>query len=293
MGLYTDKPTILYLGEPFRRLHEAMPDNIWAAPYSRLRLRKIKRLLRDYQRNYTHRLKIKKEVEAARSYDRILVNSLFSRESLLRAYGVDSRVSYPGIDTGKFSPGAVQKEPYVVGLGTIGRIKGVDFAIEVIARIPQEIRPPLRWIANGVESGYYEEICKLSAERQVDFQPCLNISEGELTENLSGAAVMLYTSILEPFGLAPLEANACGTFVVAIAEGGIRESITNNVNGALISNRNTTEFAREVERYISDLKLAREKGIQAREFVINHWDTQKTADQFIAEIEDMAITEVR
>jgi len=48
---------------------------------------------------------------------------------------------------------------------------------------------------------------------------------------------MVYSARLEPFGLAPLEANACATPVVAVAEGGVRESIRNGVNGVLISER--------------------------------------------------------
>ena len=44
---------------------------------------------------------------------------------------------------------------------------------------------------------------------------------------------MIYTPRLEPFGYAPLEANLCGLPVIGIAEGGVRETIIDGINGFL------------------------------------------------------------
>jgi glycosyltransferase involved in cell wall biosynthesis len=287
IGLYTDMPSLLYLGEPFRPLYEAMPQNVWSAPYLKLRIRKIKRIARDFQVTYANRIKVHREIAAARSYRKILVNSLFSRESVLRAYGVEARVSYPGVDTLRFQANPSSKEPYVVGLGTIGRIKGVHLAIRILGEIPKSRRPALRWVANGVEEAYFEEMKQYAEKLRVVFIPLLNISEEELTQTLSRAAVMLYTSRLEPFGLAPLEANACSTYVIANAEGGVRESIANNVNGTLVYNCGIEEFAREVDAFTSDLDQALERGRNAREYVMEQWDQRILSVPFIKEIEEL------
>jgi glycosyltransferase involved in cell wall biosynthesis len=98
---------------------------------------------------------------------------------------------------------------------------------------------------------------------------------------------MLYTSRLEPFGLAPLEANACGTYVVAIAEGGIRESITNGKNGCLINGYRLNEFAKEIISLISDMDYALKKGTEARNFIIENWDEKMMAKNIIYEIESI------
>ena len=42
---------------------------------------------------------------------------------------------------------------------------------------------------------------------------------------IHSTAAMLYAPRLEPFGLAPLEANACGLPVIAVPEGGVRETV--------------------------------------------------------------------
>jgi len=60
------------------------------------------------------------------------------------------------------------------------------------------------------------------------------VSDEELVEVLNRATALVYTSRLEPFGFAPLEANACATPVVAVAEGGVRETMRNGVNGILV-----------------------------------------------------------
>jgi glycosyltransferase involved in cell wall biosynthesis len=162
IGEFLSLPKIVYLGEPYRILHEAMPENIWQAPYRNLRLRKIKRIYRDFLLNYSRRIRLRREIDAAKSFDRILVNSLFSRENVLRAYGIDATVCYLGIDTGTFGVDIREKEPYVVCLGTVSFIKGVHRVIQIVSRISDSIRPEIRWIGNGSDDYYKKEMIRLA-----------------------------------------------------------------------------------------------------------------------------------
>ena len=70
--------------------------------------------------------------------------------------------------------------------------------------------------------------------------------------------MMIYASHLEPFGYAPLEANACGTAVVALAEGGIRETMNHPHCGVLIPNLDRDALGRALLSYCSDLSFAAE-----------------------------------
>lgn len=99
----------------------------------------------------------------------------------------------------------------------------------------------------------------------------MNVVDRELAELLSGAAAMLYTSRLEPFGLAPLEANACGTWVVAIAEGGVRESIIPGLNGTLVDDDDPGAIAAGLTPFVTDLELATSMGVRARAHVLKNW----------------------
>ena len=215
---------VLYLQEPNRFLYEARPILPWVASAPadlETRLFGPRKLLADYANLQTLRLQAKQEWLNAHACDRILVNSYFSRESVLRAYGVDAKVCYLGVDTTLFRNLGLERERFVVGLGSFDSVKGIDLAVKAVALLP-EPRPPLVWIANSGNVAYEKMIRELASSLAVELRVQFAVSDAELVTKLNKAALLLYTSRLEPFGFAPLEANACGLPVVGIAEGGIR-----------------------------------------------------------------------
>ena len=224
IGRFVTIPKVIYLGEPFRQLYEAFPEFEWKAPEKKLRrftsIKNIMHELRYWKKIYALGILAREELIAAKSYDLILVNSLYSRESLMRAYHLESKVCYLGIDTAKFKPGITKKENYVIGIGSFGHLKGIERAIDSISRIPAEKRPELIWIGNLPSMEYINSLKRIAEDLLVKFTPKYNITDEELILYLKKAAVMIYLPFLEPFGLVPLEANACGTAVVGIAEGG-------------------------------------------------------------------------
>jgi glycosyltransferase involved in cell wall biosynthesis len=224
------------------------------------------------------RLLAREEYASARSFDSILCNSLFSREVLLRAYGLESRRCLLGIDVESFVPSR-EKQPYVVGLGSFLRSKGIERAMHGLSRMPALSRPTLVWIGNMAAPGYLAQLSVLAQVLDVRFEPRLLVSQEELVETLGNAAAMVYTSKLEPFGYAPLEANACGTVVVGVAEGGIRETIVSGINGELVDLGDADALGRAVQRYVDDLALAREHGLRARRHVVEHWGLAAAIDR--------------
>ena len=166
----------------------------------------------------------------ASAFDLILVNSYFSRETLLRVYGLDSTVCYLGVDTQLFVNHQYARENFVVGVGQLSPSKNVEFVIKAVAKIGVP-RPRLVWIANMGADWYYEKMRSLAESYEVTFEARASIDDNELVDILNRATAMVYAPRLEPFGLAPLEANACGLPVVAVAEGGVRETIIDGVNG--------------------------------------------------------------
>jgi glycosyltransferase involved in cell wall biosynthesis len=89
---------------------------------------------------------------------------------------------------------------------------------------------------------------------------------------------------LEPFGYAPLEANACGTAVVALAEGGVRETMTNPACGVLIPSLDEKAFAHALLAYCDDLLFAAESGKKARAYVEQNWSKAAAAETLEREI---------
>lgn len=98
-------------------------------------------------------------------------------------------------------------------------------------------------------------------------------------QTMSRAACFLYTSHHELFGLTPLEANACCTAVVAIGEGGVRETILNGVNGYLVVDNDAAALAEHVLKPTLNLNHATELGAQARQHVVRHWSASDAIDR--------------
>ncbi len=281
-------PSILYLQEPYRWLYEALPNLPWLAlhgagtsPFSPKNLR---RHLRDLIRIQGLRVQARDERTNAGEFARILVNSCFSRESVLRAFGLDADVCYLGVSGELFRPIGIQRERQVIGLGSFTHEKGIDTAIQALATIPKTKRPGLTWIGNVSNPRYYKEMTALASSLGVQYEPKLNVPEDEVINMLNRAAVMLYTSRLEPFGFAPLEANACATPVVAVAEGGVRETIHHLQNGLLVHDRDPMALGRSVLTILEDRELACRLGQTGREMVEDNWSWEVAVDNLEAQL---------
>lgn len=292
LARYASVPTVLYLQEPYRPFHEArcypdMPRLVWVAPPPWPSGRRsflgwkdrTSALIRGLIDVHAIRIQAREEALNAHAFDRVLCNSRFSREAILRIYHRQAWVCYLGVDTEAFRPTGAPKERYVIGLGSFGVTKGIDIAVRAIATIDPALRPDLVWIGNDEDPRYLQVVTELAATLGVGFVPKKLVGQEELTDLLSRAAVMVYPTHLEPFGYAPLEANACGTTVVGIAEGGIRESIDHGNNGLLVEGGDLVALGQAISRYTSDLDLAREAGLRGRNHVLDHWHVGLAVDR--------------
>ena len=154
--------------------------------------------------------------------------------------------------------------------------KNVALVVEAVGAIPAP-RPSLVWVSNLSSAGYRDAMIELAKARDVMLDLRIAISDEEVLDLLNRAFAMVYTPRLEPFGLAALEANACGLPVVAVPEGGVKESIRHEVNG-LLSEPDPASIARAILRLRNDPCFARKIGATGRELVQNEWSLE-AADQ--------------
>jgi glycosyltransferase involved in cell wall biosynthesis len=271
---YVKIKKVLYLQEPNRGLYEARGGGLlWVAipPPSRRWMHPsyLRWLLLDLISVQRLRVLARDERLNASAFDLILVNSYFSRESLLRVYGLDSTVCYLGVDTELFVNRHYERENFIVSVGEMSPHKNVEFVIKAVAQIKVH-RPRLVWIANRGTDGYYEQMRSLAESYEISFEVGERIDDSELVDILNRATALVYAPRLEPFGLAPLEANACGLPVIAIAEGGVRETIIDGVNGLLVDPR-PHAMAQAIERLVQDKHLATELGENGAKIVQENW----------------------
>lgn len=267
-------PSVVYLQEPNRGFYESLPELPWLATSWTLR----DLLDRHFWRKaLVRRLKLpgirvqaREERINAMAFDEILVNSFFSRESVLRAFGIDAKVCYLGVDTDRFVNQNKKREGFAVSVAALLPTKNIEFLIQSLAKVSASVRPNLVLVANMIYQPYLEQIQRLANQSGVNLEVKHRIEDAELIDILNRARMMLYASRLEPFGYAPVEANACGLPVIAVAEGGVRETIQDGVNGILVEHE-PQSMAYAVERLMIDDVLHARMSDAAHEIVRSKW----------------------
>jgi glycosyltransferase involved in cell wall biosynthesis len=214
----------------------------------------------------------------ARFADQIWVNSYFARESLRAVYAVESSVMQYGVDVDKFRPLDIEKEGYLLAVGALHPWKGYEFMIESVGLLPENLRPPLVIAANSSEAQYRATLMELAERCGVQLTIRQILDDEDMVRTYNRALAVLFTPVMEPFGLVALEAQACGTPVVAVREGGLRENVLDAKTGLLID-RSPIAFARAVQRIMSDERLQRQLGQSAIDYVQSQWSWERTIDR--------------
>jgi glycosyltransferase involved in cell wall biosynthesis len=212
--------------------------------------------------------------------DYTLSNSYFSRESILRTYGINSYVSYLGVDPEMFKPLEVPEEKFILSVGTFTPEKGHGFLVESLAMIDPELRPKLIVVSNSSYPPWKNHLEKHAAELNVEMEILSLINDDELAILYNQAELVVYSPYLEPFGLVPLESMACGTPVVAVKEGGVRETVIHKKTGLLID-RDEELFGEAVTKMLSKDYKRYNMGKNAIKTVENYWTLDHAGERLL------------
>jgi glycosyltransferase involved in cell wall biosynthesis len=210
----------------------------------------------------------------------IIANSYFSRESILKTYGLNSFVSYLGIDTDIFKPLNMPAEDFVLSVGSCTPTKGYDFTVRSLALIDKQIRPKFIIVSNYSPIEWKNYIENLANKLGVELTILDLVNDEELTELYNKAKIVIYAPYLEPFGLIPIESMSCGTPVVAVKEGGVRETVVHNETG-LLTDRDETLFARAITALLTDDKKRYEMSKRDVITVRNFWTMENAGKRLL------------
>jgi glycosyltransferase involved in cell wall biosynthesis len=170
---------------------------------------------------------------AAQRVDRYVSNSHTTSERVRRYLGRESTVLHPPVELDRFTPGPVGAH-YVV-LAELMAHKRIDIAVVAFTRLGL----PLVVIGDGPEGRQLRRI----GGPTVTFMG--RIPDEQVADVLAGARALVVTAV-EEFGIAAVEALAAGRPVIALGQGGVRESVQPGVTGAFYVRNDPAALAETV-----------------------------------------------
>ena len=276
---YLEKPTVYYCQQPVRSGESILLKlNSMAEAVNPSRF--YRRLWRAWRRPWVAGIDRKNASFA--SY--IVANSYFSREAILRSYGQNAAVSYLGTDTEFFRPMSMPREAFILSVGSCCASKGFDFLIRSLGLVEPRLRVPLRIISNASQPGWEPYLRQLAAGLGVSLEIRKGVSDMELLDHYNRARIFVYSPYLEPFGLAPLEAMACGTPVLAVKEGGVRESVLDGVTG-ILTDRAEAAFADALCTLLCDDNARNALGKNGSEAARDFWAWERAGERLQGHLE--------
>jgi glycosyltransferase involved in cell wall biosynthesis len=218
----------------------------------------------------------------------VFTNSFYSKEAMFQRARRFSVVCRYGVDTVKFRPLGLSVEPMVLSAGRIVAAKQHHLVIEAVAKIHHSRRPQVV-IATPTSATHHEDyeyfarLTEMAKAAGVNLNIRCKPSEAELVALYNQSLMLVFVPIMEPFGLVALEAMACGTPVIGVREGGIRESVLDGHSGILVD-RDSSELAQAIERLVLNPDLRSRLGEQAGVYVRNEWTWSQSIDRYEREV---------
>lgn len=194
---------------------------------------KVGLLRKAYIRRQVKSMRIWDYVGAAR-VDLFMANSETTRKRIEKFYRRESRTIHPPIDTEISTPD--DKQDYYVTLGMLTPYKKIDLAIESFNISGKT----LKIIGDGPDRTRLEAM----AENNIEFMGFL---DPETKNEVVGRAKGLIFPNIEDFGIAPVEAMALGTPVIAYGKGGVEETVLDKKTGILFSDQTMEKLNQAIE----------------------------------------------
>ncbi|MBB1252370.1 D-inositol-3-phosphate glycosyltransferase [Streptomyces alkaliterrae] len=245
------------------------------------------------------------ETQIVRAADRLIANTAEEADQLVRHYDAapgDTAVIHPGVNLERFRPfpvgtpatgdaraaararlGLPQSAFIPLFAGRIQPLKAPDVLLRAVRVLldadparRERVLVPVVGGPSGSGLAKPEELQKLAARLGiadlVRFHP--PVGQERLADWYRAADVLVMPSHSESFGLVAIEAQACGTPVVAAAVGGLPVAVRDGESGFLVDGHDPADYATALARLLDDPALAARMGAAAAHHARGFgWDT--------------------
>jgi D-inositol-3-phosphate glycosyltransferase len=218
-------------------------------------------------------IRLRGEAEVIASADRLVANTDDEARQLISHYDADpARVTTinPGVDLAVFTPGSQQQARQLLGLppdgvvlvfaGRVQPLKAPEVVLHAAAQLIQDDpalagRLTVAFVGGPSGTGRQDPDRLTQLAGQLGLAGLVRLEppcpQSELAQWYRAATVVMVPSYSESFGLVAMEAQACGTPVVAAAVGGLRTAVRHGHSGILVDSRDPARYASAVRELIS------------------------------------------
>ncbi len=179
------------------------------------------------------------DVRSAHGVDVFLTNSDYVGRRIAKTYRRPATTVYPPVDTDSFALNDGPREDYYLTASRLVPYKRIDLVIEAFNRMPTR---RLLVVGDGPER---DRLTALAGKNVVILG---HESADRLRHHMQMAKAFVFAAE-EDFGIAPVEAQACGTPVIAFGRGGATETVRADVSGVFFDAQAAGSIVAAVERF--------------------------------------------
>ncbi len=215
---------LCYCLTPMRYAWTFYEEYFGPSPLKKLVLKPILAALRRWDRRVSGRV------------DRFVAISRHVRERIRTAYGRESDVVHPPVDTAWWTPSpAVARSDFDLIVSALVPYKRIDLAIQAYAGLGRRLKI----------AGVGSELARLRAGAPPNVEFLGWQSDDDIRRLYRECRLLVFPGE-EDFGLVPVEAQACGTPVVAYARGGATETVRDGVSGRFFREQSAQSLSEAV-----------------------------------------------
>lgn len=179
------------------------------------------------------------DFETAQKVDFFIANSNETKRRVQKFYRRDSTVIYPPVEVKNIQLSKNKKKTYYLSVGRLTFSKRIDILIQAC----NELQAPLTIVGKGREEAYLKSI----AGPTIHFAG--SVADDELSRLYAEAKALLFCARDEDFGIVPVEAMAHGVPVIAIAEGGVKETVIDGKTGVFFDTADGISVIKAIKRF--------------------------------------------
>lgn len=225
-----DQLHICYCHTPMRYVWDLYFDYLRDSGFEKGIRSKLVRLIFHYLRMW--------DISSVPRVDFFIANSMHVARRIKKIYNRDSSVIYPPVDVNSFSPGKT-KENFFLAASRLVQYKRMDLIVEAFSMMPEE---KLVVIGDGPDMKKIKDKAGKNVEI-IGYQ-----KTNVLIDYMQRAKAFVFAAN-EDFGIIPVEAQACGTPVIAYGKGGVRETVIGGQTGILFYDQTPEALTDAVHKF--------------------------------------------